>query len=128
MICEICRLKINKKRTIFNLFETEIHHICESCLSKHPVDVSYQVIPKDEGIIKWYALLHETTDLNPMAYMSFLKPFYKDYVKNNKDSIYLYFDSISDKLMIILQSLEFKYIYLVTLYDEINEKEQAYVI
>ncbi len=128
MFCYICQKKILVKKTIFNLFVTETHHICEYCLDLYPIYIQYQVIPKDIGVINWYSLIHSDEDLDGIAYMSFLKPLYIDYLKHDKKSIYLYFDVISDKLMLILQSIGFGDIYLVTLYDEIKEKEHAYVI
>ncbi|MFA6800801.1 MAG: hypothetical protein WCR19_01680 [Acholeplasmataceae bacterium] len=120
MICEICKLKIKTKKTLFNLFDEETHHICEACFMKYPLYVQYQVIPLDYGLIHWYSLLRTKDDISGLAYMSFLKPFYLDYVKNVNDSIFLYFDKINDRIMTILQSLEYYNIYLVTLYDEIK--------
>jgi hypothetical protein len=128
MICEICGLKIVSKITLQNIFKIEKHHICEHCLQKYPIHVTHQVLPCEHGIIDWFSLIHEKEALNPIAYMSFLKPFYMHYINQHSHSIYLYFDGISDKLLNILQSLEFDNIYLVTLYDEIKEKEQTYVI
>ncbi len=128
MFCEICHKKILVQKSVFNLFKIETHHICEYCLDKYPLDIGYQVLPKDLGLIDWYSLIKHQEQLNGIAYMSFLKPFYLDFLKIKDRSIYLYFDQISDKLITILQSLEFSHIYLVTLYDNINAKEHAYVI
>jgi len=130
MYCEICHKKIRVKKQLYNLFRIETHHICEYCLMNYPLIVNHQIIPTDLSQINWYSLIHEDDDINGIAYMSFLKPFYLDFIRQKDNSIYLYFDHISDKLMIILQSLEFGQIYLVTLYDNINEneKEHTYVI
>lgn len=128
MICEICGLKIITKISIYNIFKTEKHHICEKCLQKYPIDVIHQVIPCSYSTIDWFSLIHEQDVLNGLAYMSFLKPFYLNFLEQQRHSIYLYFDVISDKLLNILQSLAFGKIYLVTLYDEIKEKEHTYVI
>ncbi len=127
MFCYICHKKIRVKKYLYNLFQLETHHICEYCLEKYPVMVQYQVIPLDYYKVHWYSLLQTDEKLEGMAYMSFLKPFYLDFLKMKDKPIYLYFDQISDKLITILQSLE-HHVYLVTLYDNINAKEHAYVI
>lgn len=128
MICEICGLKIVSKITLHNIFKMEKHHICETCLQKYPIHLNHQVLPCERGTIDWFSLIHEKDELNALAYMSFLKPFYINFLNQHSHSIYLYFDVISDKLLNILQSLAFDKIYLVTLYDEIKEKEHTYVI
>ena len=70
-------------------------------------------------VIEWYSLISEEIELNAMAYMSFIKPFYIDFLLIKSEAILLYLDVISVKLINILTSLEW-HIYLVTLYDEIK--------
>lgn len=119
MICYICKKKIVTQVRLYNLFKIETHHICDRCLMLYPIDINYQVIPNQSHVIEWYSMISEETVLDPMAYMSFIKPFYIDFLPIKSQAILLYLDVISDKLINILTSLEW-HIYLVTLYDEIK--------
>lgn len=119
MICFICKKKIITQIKLYNLFQKETHHICERCFKLYPIDIQYQVIPNQHHVIEWFSLMSEKIELNPMAYMSFIKPFYINFLHIKSEAILLYLDVISDKLINILTSLEW-HIYLVTLYDEIK--------
>ncbi len=119
MICYICKKKIINEIKLYNIFKKETHHICEQCYSLYPLNISEQVIPTQKFLMYWYTLQTDIETLNPMAYMSFLKPFYIDFLKYRQHAILLYFDQISDKLINILTSIEW-HIYLVTFYDEIK--------
>ena len=128
MICEICKKIIVKRHTIHTLFQKEMHHICEYCYQKYPLLIKQSVFPIQEGNVYWSSMIHTNEKLSPMAYMSFMKPFYVDYVKHHKHSIYLHFDQLSDTILSILDSLRLGDIYLLTLHENIDEEENEYDI
>lgn len=128
MLCEVCKKKIRTQLNIFNIFQTEKHHICERCFQKYPLLPGYQTIPIDQGMIDHYYLISKNRDVSPISYMSFLKVYYVHYLKHHKQQMILYFDVLSDQLYEILDSLKLGDIYLVTLYDNIKKKEKNYEI
>ena len=122
MLCEICHKKIVMQRHIFNLFDVSIHHICETCYMKYPTYPKFHVIP----IEKAQMYVHIISDFNhrvePLAYMSFIKPAYINYLKHFSNTIILYFDILDDNIMSILDSLELGDLYVTSLYENIEEK------
>jgi hypothetical protein len=127
MLCECCNKKIVKKRTFKNLFEIETHHICEYCYSKFPIIPRVQVVPIEEGEILWYNLMKGYTQ-HPLAYMSFLKSYYVMYQKHYQDYLFMYFDHMHTELLNELDSLKLGNIFLVSLYENIDKKENSYEI
>lgn len=127
MLCECCHQKIIKNRTIHQLFTREIHHICELCYQKNQLIPSIHVLPIEEYEIVWYNILKEATSF-PLAYMSFLKRFYQIYLSQYNDHLILYFDYLSDELHYTLDYLKLGNIFLLTLYENIEKKENNYEI
>ncbi|HBG32412.1 MAG TPA: hypothetical protein DEG42_03980 [Acholeplasmataceae bacterium] len=126
MLCELCGKKVKTKKSIFNLFEPEIHHLCEMCYRKYPLNMKYQVIPIEHGQIHHY--LMNAPIISSIAYMSFLKPYYQDYLLRYKNCIFLYFDEISDQDLIMMDYLKLGDLYVVSLYENIEKKEKNYEI
>ena len=122
MLCECCNKKIIPKRTILNLFKLETHHICELCYMKQPMIPSYQIIPIEEGSISWYNLCKEEV-VNPIAYMSFMKSYIISFMAYHKHDIFLYTDHLTESLLYILDSLKLGNIFLVSLCENIEKKE-----
>ena len=127
MLCECCKKKIVKERTFRNLFDIETHHICEYCYSKYPLIPTMQVVPIEEGEILWYNLMKEYTN-HPIAYMSFIKSYIVMYLKYYQDYIFIYHDYMNTELFSILDSLKLGNIFLVSLYENIDKKENNYEI
>ena len=122
MLCECCFKKIIPKRTIFNLFEIETHHICELCYMKQPMIPHYQVVPIEQGKIMWYNLCKEEV-IYPVAYMSFLKTYVLTFMTYHKKDIFLYTDQLTESLLNILDSLKLGNVFLVSLCEKIDKKE-----
>ena len=127
MLCECCREKIIKNRTIFHLFAVETHHICELCYQKNQLIPTMKVLPIEEYEMIWYNILKEGT-LTPIAYMSFLKSFYKLFLTQYNDYLFLYFDYLSEDYFHILDTLKLGNLFLLTLYENIEKKENNYEI
>jgi len=127
MLCESCREKIIKNRSIYQMFTVETHHICESCYQKNQMIPHLQVLPIEDYVIIWYNILKEGT-LTPLAYMSFLKGYYQLFLNQYKDYLFLYFDYLTEEIHLILDSLKLGNIYLLTLYEYIEKKENNYEI
>lgn len=128
MICEICHQVIVKRHTIKTLYQKEMHHICDGCYQKYPLLIKQTVFPIEEGRVYWSSMIHSNDPVSSKAYMSFMKPFYLDYVNHHKNSIYLHFDRLSDTILSILDSLRLGDIYLLTLHENIVEEENEYDI
>jgi hypothetical protein len=80
------------------------------------------VLPIEDGILKNHLLSSRHYSINPIAYMSFLKPYYLDFLKNNQDKIMVIFDILDDNTLALLDSLRFGDIYFVSLYENIEGK------
>jgi hypothetical protein len=122
MQCHICKKKSILKRNIFNLFETNINLICETCYVKYPLLTSFKIIPIEDYQVSHYLLISRLYHLDPLAYMNFLKPYYLNYLKNHQNQIVLYFDVVELSTYDLLDSLKLGDIYLVSLYENIDEK------
>ncbi|MFH0767168.1 MAG: hypothetical protein V1920_03650, partial [Bacillota bacterium] len=121
MLCEICGNKVKTKRTILNLFDPEIHHICENCYMQYPLTPRNQVIPIEDGIIHHYSMMRNEVKNSGIAYMSFMKPYVVQYMMHYDDFIFLYKDEIDEDFLTILDSLKLGNIYLLTLYENIKK-------
>jgi len=122
MLCEICLKHINIRRHIFNVFEIETHHICESCYMKYPTYPKFHVMP----IVDGQMFIHVISDFKhrqpPLAYMSFLKTAYIHFIRHFSTTIFLYFDILDDNILELLDSLKLGDIYVTSLYENIVEK------
>lgn len=128
MICEICGKAIVKRHTLLTLYQKDTHHICEYCYLKYPLLIKQAVFPIREGKVYWTSMIHTDESISPYAHMSFMKPFYIDFVKHHHKCIYLHFDELSDKILTILDTLKLGDIYLLTLHENIKEEENEYDI
>jgi len=122
MQCEVCRKKVKTNKNIFNLFNPETHHICEYCYQRYPLLMRFQVLPIEEGVLTHHLLSSRFYSINPIAFMSFLKPYYIDYIKHHKDKLFALFDILDDHTLAMLDSLKFGDIYFVSLYENIEKK------
>lgn len=122
MLCELCHQKVKSRKNIFNLFEPEVHHICESCYDKYPLMMRYLTIPIEDGQIHHHFM--DAPIYNPKAYMSFLKPYFIQYLLQFKNCVFLYFDEIFDLDMQLMDSLKLGDIYVVSLYENIEKGEK----
>ena len=119
MLCYICHHQFFTKKTLRNLFDDEIHFICERCYQRYPLCPRYQEIPISEAKIYYHLLIERNRGLDPMAYMSFLKPYYMDFLKHHCDEIILYVDTFNEQIFEILDILKLGNIYVVSLYENI---------
>ncbi len=124
MYCEICHQVIVKRHTIHTLFKNEMHHICDYCFRKYPLIVKKSVLPIESGVMYWTSMIKTPDYVSSTAYMSFMKPFYFDYIKHNNKCLFLHFDRLSSTILSILDSLKLGDIYLLTLYENIDEEEE----
>jgi len=124
MLCSICGKKVKTKKTILNLFDDEIHHLCESCYMLHPLCPKSHVIPIDDGVIYHNSMIKGDSQVPGIAFMSFVKPYLAHYLTQYRDCIFLYLDDIKEISFITLDSLKLGNIYLLTLYENIEEGEK----
>lgn len=119
MLCRICLKKVRTKRNLYNLFEPEIHHICESCYRQYPLLPRFDVIPIEGYVMRYHLMIERYQKLDPMAYMSFVQGYIRLFLKNNKCDILLLFDLMDSNLLSLLDSLKLGNLFVVTLYENI---------
>ncbi|MBE0700801.1 MAG: hypothetical protein IH571_03850 [Acholeplasmataceae bacterium] len=120
MHCEICHQKVKTKRHFGNLFSCEIHHICEYCFMQYPIIPRYQVIPIQGGLLHHHTLLRCQKHESPRAYMSFLGPYYLDFIKNHQGKTFLYYDELNEMDVYQLDLLELGDLVVLSLYENIK--------
>ncbi|MBU1093402.1 MAG: hypothetical protein KKH01_02955 [Firmicutes bacterium] len=124
MLCEQCGKKVKTKRNIMNLFDPEIHHICETCYMQNPFVPRHQIIPIEDAIIIHHSMTIGVSHLKGTAYMSMMKPYYIDFVHHYHDYVFIYFDLIDQEVFNELDSLKLGNIYLLSLYENIEKGEK----
>lgn len=124
MYCEICHQEIVERHTIHTLFKREMHHICDYCFRRYPLHIKQTVLPINEGVIYWTSMIKSNDYISSMAYMSFMKPFYLDYINHYKKCLFLHFDKLSSTILTILDSMKLGDVYLLTLHENIDEEEE----
>ena len=122
MLCEICKKRVTSNKNIFNLFQVETHHICEYCYQRYPLLTRFEVIPIEKGLLHFYLLSSRYYKVTPTAFMSFLKPYYMDFLKHHQGKVLLIFDILDHNTLVLLDSLKFGDIYIVSLYENIEGK------
>lgn len=122
MLCEHCRKKIIKRRNLYNLLETESHHLCESCYQRYPLLPSYEVIPIDSGVIHLFTMIKKSYPVKPSCYQSFLKSYYDLHQKSMKDLPLLIFDYMDEDVFDILDHMSFGDLMIVRHYENIIRK------
>ncbi|MDO9629811.1 MAG: hypothetical protein Q7I99_07900 [Acholeplasmataceae bacterium] len=119
MLCEICRKKVKTSKNILNLFSPEIHHICEMCYQKYPLLMRSDVLPVEGGVATHQLMSARYYSIKPIAFMSFLKPYYIDFLKHHQSKTLLVFDILDEQTLEIMDSLKLGDLYVVTLYENI---------
>lgn len=122
MLCQICQQPVKTRRNLSNLLMVETHHICEYCYQRTPLIPRYQVYPIEDYIMHHHSMLAVKQVVDPRAYMSFLSFYYQDYYKQKDQSIFLYFDWLSDTLLSLLDQMKLGHLYVVTLYENIKKE------
>lgn len=122
MLCEHCQKKIITKRHLWNLFQPEIHHICERCYARYPLLPLYETIPIQQGILHLYTLIATSYPVEPFAYQSFLGPYYMMFLSRYSKHTLLLFDSLTSTLFDLLDHLSFGDLVVVRLYENSHDK------
>ncbi|MFP4177808.1 MAG: hypothetical protein ACLFTZ_03505 [Acholeplasmataceae bacterium] len=128
MICEACKKPTRTRRSFSDLLSLEMHHICERCYRKYPVDILHQHVPVEAGALDLYTVVRSKHRTHPRAHMSFLKPLYLAFL-NSASAAFIYFDEIDADTYQLLDTLRFGRLFVVALYGDINKKkEKSYEI
>ncbi len=122
MLCEHCQKRIIPKRTLWNLFEPEIHHLCEMCYQTYPLLPTHEVIPVEGGRADVFTLISKPYPVTPMAYQSFFMSYYQMHEIYYKHHVLLIFDAISDDVWHLLDHLSFGNLMIVRLYENSHDK------
>jgi hypothetical protein len=122
MLCELCYQKVKTKRHIYNLFDPEIHHLCEACYQKYPLFPKVSVYPIEHYELRHYLMSSIPYNQNPSAYMSMLQTYYVIFLKHYSSHIFLYFDILEDNHLSLMDSLKLGNLFIVSLYENIEEK------
>lgn len=118
MYCLECGKLINRTINYTNIFKKERHFICEYCFRNYLFLYEVDVLPIDNHLLFLNVLLDNYKDSN--AFMSFLKPYYIYYLKNNLKSIIMYFDVFNDKIYNIINILNLDDLFIITLKKQLK--------
>ena len=116
MFCYGCNDLIKKEITYLNIFKTYQHKICDNCFNSNTFIQKLIVFPTNEGIVENHILFEKP--INPLAIMSFLKPYYLYFLKKKRNFIILCFDSNNKMLYNMLQQITLGDIFLITLFNK----------
>ena len=122
MLCLHCQRRMIPKRTLWNLFEPEIHHLCEKCYQTYPLLPSHEVIPIEGGTAEVFTLISKPYPVSPIAYQSFLVSYYRLHRMHFKPNVLLIFDEISEDIWHLLDHLSFGNLMIVRLYENSHDK------
>lgn len=120
MQCVICQKTIKISTSIDTLFKKEKHHICERCYHEFPLYFDYLILPIEDYEMTTVVLSKIKTNQNPLAYMSYYKPFIVDYIKHKRTDIILIFDDLTQEIYNILDTLKLGDILVISLYISID--------
>ena|SRR5690554_273869 len=118
MYCAECKKLINKVINYKNIFKLSKHNICDLCFSKYIFIQSFDVVPINNYLLYLNTLFDNYKNSDAMA--SFLKPYYIYYLKNFKDKIIMYFDTIDDDVYSKLNLLNMSDIFIITLKNQLK--------
>lgn len=122
MLCEHCLKKMIPKRSLWNLFEPEIHHLCEMCYQMYPLLPTHEVVPIEGGHADVFTLIAKPYPVTPIAYQSFYQSYYVLHQTYFKDYILLIFDVIKDEMWQFIDHLSFGNLMIVRLYENSHDK------
>lgn len=122
MLCKVCMKKVRTRRSFHRLFEPEIHHICESCYQKYPLLPRYEVIPIEQSVMHLHVMSKRKYPHDPLAYMSFVSSYVKLHQKHHPHEILIMLDLLDDSILTLLDTLKLGNLFVVTLYENIEEK------
>lgn len=89
MLCLECGELVEKRITYLNLFSKNIDKICNTCFTKYIFIQELDIIPNGNTLI-YINTLFDREVLEPLAFMSFLKPYYLYYLKKRFNALILY--------------------------------------
>lgn len=100
MRCYICGKTYYIKRNLHTLFQEQTSFRCQSCFKKYKLSISYQVIPKQNGLYHIIALFNEKTSFNLMAFNDEIKAVINRILKQmtRKDTL-LWVDEVTIELL-----------------------------
>lgn len=125
MLCRVCNNLINKDVTIKNIFKPNIDKICNNCFMSNTFIQKLNIIPITDYVIEEHTLFEK--EVNPLALMSFLKPYYMYYLKNKQENIILYFDTVDQLIYNNLQNIKLGNIFLLVLCNKKQKENDCYV-
>lgn len=120
MQCAICLKMIKKSVSIDTLLSKDIHHICDRCYHAYPLYFDCITLPIDSYMMTIFVLSKIYSKQNPLAYMSYLKPYIINFIKHKRNDILLIFDDLTEDLFQMLDTLKLGDIMSVTLYISIE--------
>ncbi len=125
MLCLVCNSLINSEISIFNIFKVNIHKICDNCFKKNMFIQKLSIIPITNYVIEEHTLFELLVE--PLALMSFLKPYYIYFLKYKRNNVILSFDTTDMIIYNILQQAELGNIYLLVLCKKRQKENDDYV-
>ncbi len=122
MLCEHCHRKIITKRHLWNLFEPEIHHLCDVCYARYPLLPTLEVMPIEGGVMHLFTLIDASYPVDPIAYQSFVGPYIMMALTRYQGHTLIIFDRISTSVFDLLDHLSFGDLVVVRLYENSHDK------
>lgn len=106
--------------SIDTMLSKDIHHICDRCYHQYPLYFECIDLPIESHMMTTFVLSKINNKQNPVAYMSYLKPYIIDFIRHRRADILLIFDYLTEEIYTILDTLKLGDIMSVTLYISID--------
>lgn len=116
MICLNCNKPIHNI-TFKSIFKESHQTICSNCYSEEIIYFQHETIPISNYEINIHSFLNNVKS-NYICWMSFLKPWYLDYLNNYKEDVLLVFDSFDEDLFLILENINLGNIYIISVVNK----------
>lgn len=118
MYCLECKKLIRKQINYLNIFKNNTSFICDNCFAKYIFIQNLDVIPINNYLLYVNTLFDDYKNSDALA--EYLKPYYLYFIKNGKDKIIMYFDTIDDAIYSKLNTLNIGNIFVITLKNQLK--------
>ncbi|MDE7100402.1 MAG: hypothetical protein K2O05_00940 [Anaeroplasmataceae bacterium] len=94
MICKNCNQYFYVKRGFLSLFESKKYYICDACMKKNPIHLTFEHIPLENYELVCVSLLSYDKKIRLDAYSHELSRVSEFLISKYKNYLFVYFDIV----------------------------------